>query len=399
MICELVASSVEQCQVSNRKFSMAKAYVPGLTISRQTVWHSKRLLPIPGEVLASVGDVVSARQGVARAQLPGEPYPVNIARLLQVSPSDVPKFLLKKLGDPISMDEELAWTGGLFGWSPRSVCAPCGGVVESISPITGQVLIRSEPQIIEVAAYLSGVVTEVVPQEGVVVTSRAAVVQGIFGIGSEAYGEIVLAGQSPEETLTEDILNSSYRGKIVVGGGRMTEEAVRKAADLGISALVSGGIDDSDLREILGYDLGVAITGTEKLGTTLVITEGFGEIPMARRTFELFKSKVGCYASCNGATQIRAGVMRPEVVIPEVEQNNLAISVETGRPQEPVFLTDGAAVRIIRDPWFGVIGKVLKLPHEQLLLDSGAKARVLIVALADGRHVTVPRANVELLET
>ena len=58
---------------------------------------------------------------------------------------------------------------------------------------------------------------------------------------------------------------------------------------------------DQDLRDILGYDLGVAITGTERIGTTLVITEGFGEIAMADRTFQLLKSRVGHEASVSGA--------------------------------------------------------------------------------------------------
>ncbi len=49
---------------------------------------------------------------------------------------------------------------------------------------------------------------------------------------------------------------------------------------------------------------------------TLVITEGFGKMAMAHRTFDLLKSKQGMKASVNGATQIRAGVMRPEVIVP-----------------------------------------------------------------------------------
>ena len=79
----------------------------------------------------------------------------------------------------------------------------------------------------------------------------------------------------------------------------------------GAAALVSGGIDDEDLKEFLGYDLGVAITGNEQLGLTVIVTEGFGEIAMAQRSFDLLHSHVGDVASVNGATQIRAGVMRP----------------------------------------------------------------------------------------
>ena len=60
---------------------------------------------------------------------------------------------------------------------------------------------------------------------------------------------------------------------------------------VGAAALVSGGIDDQDLKEILGYDLGVAVTGSEKIGLTLIVTEGFGEIAMAERTFRLLASR------------------------------------------------------------------------------------------------------------
>jgi len=58
---------------------------------------------------------------------------------------------------------------------------------------------------------------------------------------------------------------------------------------LGAKAIVVGGIEDATLRSFLGYDIGVAITGSEKKGLTVVATEGFGEMRMAQRTFDLFK--------------------------------------------------------------------------------------------------------------
>ncbi|MEZ6067749.1 MAG: hypothetical protein R3B90_19025 [Planctomycetaceae bacterium] len=60
-------------------------------------------------------------------------------------------------------------------------------------------------------------------------------------------------------------------------------------------------------------------------------------------------------------------------------------------------LATGAKVRIIRDPWFGAIGTVAEMPAEPQRLDSGSKARVLVVERGDGERVTVPRANVELV--
>jgi hypothetical protein len=55
-------------------------------------------------------------------------------------------------------------------------------------------------------------------------------------------------------------------------------------------------------------------------------------------------------------------------------------------------------VRIIRDPYFGLIGEVSKLPPEPHVLESGSKARVLEVKFTSGESVVVPRANVELIE-
>ena len=66
----------------------------------------------------------------------------------------------------------------------------------------------------------------------------------------------------------------------------------------------------------MGYRLGVAITGTENLDTSLVVTEGYGNIKMSERTYNLLKLHDGKFVSINGATQIRAGVIRPEIVIP-----------------------------------------------------------------------------------
>jgi hypothetical protein len=201
--------------------------------------------------------------------------------------------------------------------------------------------------------------------------------------------------KSPDEDLTHDQITIAHAGKIIIGGRRITGDAVRKAISMKVAAIVSGGIDDHDLRQILGYDLGVAVTGTEKIGTTLIVTEGFGDIAMARRTFDLLVAHADREASVNGATQIRAGVMRPEILIPLAEPlpdnsadaGHLIGSLELGVP-----------IRIIHEPHFGSLGSVFRLPHEQVLLASESMARVVEVKLADGSLVMVPRANVELIE-
>ena len=139
----------------------------------------------------------------------------------------------------------------------------------------------------------------------------------------------------------------------------------------------------------------LAITGSEEVGLTLIVTEGFGDIAMAERTFNLLASREGADAAVNGATQIRAGVLRPEIVIPWTDRVKASETVST---QSAGYLEIGVPVRVIRDPYFGQIGSVSALPSEPRVLESGSKARVLEVQFDSGEDVIIPRANVELIE-
>ena len=66
---------------------------------------------------------------------------------------------------------------------------------------------------------------------------------------------------------------------------------------------------------------------------------------------------------------------------------------------EPAGLEIGDIVRVIREPWFGKIGKAVDLPPDLTALDTEAKVRVLKVQLDDnGEIVTLPRANIEKIE-
>jgi hypothetical protein len=374
---------------------MGQAYTPGLQVTRRKTHRCRRVLPIKGDVLVKAGDRVGARQVVARTFMPGDVTPVNVANLLSLPPVDVPECMLKKEGERVEVGEPLAQTKGLFGRFKATVKSQHAGTIETISGVTGQVILRGEPQPVQVEAYLAGTVAEVLPGEGVVIEADVSFVQGIFGIGGETHGRIRLAAVSHDQELVADMITPDMKDCVVIGGGRIWHEAVQKAKAVGVAAVVGGGIDDQDLALVLGYDLGVAITGTEDVGLSLIVTEGFGDIAMAERTFELLRSREGHQASVNGATQIRAGVLRPEIVIPLTGEE---AAQEPESRHATGVLEVGRLVRIIRDPYFGLLGTVAGLPAQPQALGSESKARVLEVALPSGRSVVVPRANVELIE-
>ncbi|MCA9727800.1 MAG: hypothetical protein KC729_08970 [Candidatus Eisenbacteria bacterium] len=295
---------------------MAHAYTPGLRVAARTRITKTRRLPLKGQVVVQKGAVVSAETVVARTELPGNVRAEKAASILGVHQQDLETYMLKKVGDPVQKGEVIAMAKSFFGLFKSVVKSPVDGSLEVVSSVTGQVILREPPIPVEVNAYIDGTVTEVIPEEGVVVEAVGAFVQGIFGVGGESAGVLEPVVQSPDQELSPDLLKPEHKDRIVIGGSRVHRAAVDRARELGIRGIVVAGIDDADLREILGYDLGVAITGHESLGLTVVVTEGFGRMTMAARTFDLLTRFAGKKASINGATQIRAGVMRPEVIVP-----------------------------------------------------------------------------------
>ncbi|MFA6317314.1 MAG: hypothetical protein WC943_07840 [Elusimicrobiota bacterium] len=373
---------------------MAHAYTPGLKVVPSIRMRRRRLLPIPGEVKVQVGDKVKGTDIVAQTQLPGKVHLVNVANRLGIAPEEIRHFLRKKEGDQVFENESLAQNEPFLGlkFLQTVVPSPITGSVESVSEVTGQVILREPPRLLNLTGYIDGQIVEVIPKSGVVVETEGTFIQGIFGVGGEAHGPITIAVESPDEDLLPEFLTEAHKGQVVIGGAHASWETLQKAKAVGVSGIVVGGINDKDLRQLLGYDIGVAVTGQEQIGFTLIVTEGFGVITMAEHTFNLFKRRQGHIASISGATQIRAGVLRPEIVVPGLLEGKIPEAAERGA------LTVGDPVRVIREPHFGVIGRVSALPSELTKIGTESCVRILEVTLEKGERVVVPRANVELLE-
>ncbi|MCH8978825.1 MAG: hypothetical protein IH945_06230 [Armatimonadetes bacterium] len=371
---------------------MGSAYTPGLTVSGDTVVRRTRRLPIRGEVLVRVGDSVEPNDTLAKAMLPGPQQAIKLAEALGVEAGELGAFFKLKVGDPVEKGQLVAETKGIWGLFKKEVHSEFEGTIEAVSEVTGHVLVREPSVPVEMSCYIRGRIVEVMESEGAVVEARCALVQGIFGVGGERNGTLRVAVDSPDEVFDASHVQEGDAGKILVGGAGTTYEGIMRAAEAGVVGLIVGAVRDMDLTKFLGYDIGVAITGQEDISLTLIVTEGFGRLRMAQRTFELMKSLDGKSASINGATQIRAGVIRPEIIVPLAEAAGTAPAGVQAQA-----LAVGTPIRVIREPYFGQLGSVTGLPAQLQTVDSGARVRVLTAKLEDGQDVTVPRANVEII--
>lgn len=374
--------------------NVAHAYTPGLKIKRIEQVRKERVLPIEGTVLVEVGDEVDFNSTLARTEIPGDAEILNVSEILDVDPGDVFDYSLKKKGDTFEEGELLAKNVAFWGLVKKFVYAPFSGTIESVSGLTGQIIVRQHNVPLEINAYIKGKVVEVLPKKGAIIETKAAFIQGIFGFGGENHGEIAVVVGSPEELLTEEKVGPEHQGKVIVGGSGVTDEAYQRALEVGVKGIVVGGLDVEDLIEILGEDIGVAITGEENIDITVIATEGFGALPISERTFNLLKTMEGRMSAINGATQIRAGVLRPEIIIPYDNPDE----IDESKEEFLDGMIKGSLVRIIRAPYFGEIAKVKDLPIDLQRVESGSRVRVIELELEDGKAVIVPRANVEIIE-
>tara|TARA_Y100001970_G_scaffold10421_1_gene12332 strand:+ start:6764 stop:7885 length:1122 start_codon:yes stop_codon:yes gene_type:complete len=370
---------------------MSKSYTPGLKILKSTKVAKNRLLPLKGKVHVNVDDSVESNTIVASTEIPGNVHMLNISNELNVDANQILDCMFVKEEDYVSKGQVIAQNKGIFGLFKSEVKAPIDGQIMNISKITGQVVISEKPLPINVDAYIPGTVTNIYNKEGVSINSLGTFIQGIIGIGGEKKGIIKMLVDKPSDKINISMIDDSLKDHIIICGSYINYDIYQKAKAVGVKGIVCGGIDYNTVSKILGYSLGVAITGTENT-TTLILTEGFGEIYMAGRTFDLLKDNENKIASINGATQIRAGVLRPEIFIASNKDDS-----SQDFSENDLIISEGSIVRVIREPYFGKLGKIINLPYELVEMKSETKVRVAEVEFDDNSKEIIPRANLEVI--
>ena len=363
------------------------AYTSGLIIKKNTEITKERRLPIKGKVLCSKGDSVDYDTIIAQGEIKGHLATFHFTRELGVNPENIEKYLLPKIGDSIHQGDVLGKTGSFFGIFKTSVKSPYTGVLEYINKETGSIGIRLDSVKINLNAYIKGTVTHIIENEGAVISTKGTYIQGIFGIGGEKFGKLKMTVLSPEQNL--EIIPHDIKDCILVSGKDITYDTLKKCEEAGVCGIIAGSVSDTVIKEYTGKELGVAITGDENTKLTIIITEGFGSIPMSQSTFDILKEINGKNISISGATQIRAGVIRPEIIMSENTSSAETALTDT-------TLSVGSKIRIMSEPYLCRYGFVTKIFTEPILLETGCTASCVEVDL-NGEKAIIPRTNIEII--
>ncbi|MEJ2208673.1 MAG: hypothetical protein P8129_06505 [Anaerolineae bacterium] len=318
------------------------------TITPVTTIRRERLLPAAGQVLVRPGEMVG------------------------------PKYVRKSPGDAVQANEVIASPKGLLGRLRGGLRSPVNG--EVIDVREGLILIQSASTTYELTAHLKGQVTNVMPQRGVVISAVGALIQGVWGSGGEAEGVLKVLVDNPQRPLRARSIDVSCHGTIVVGGRILDEKALEQGVEAKVRGVVAGSVS-AELCPFL-----------ESLPYPVIITEGFGALPMSDPVFALLHANMGQQAMLGATTLTRWGARRPEILVP--------LRAEDEKPPEearPRPLEVGDRVRILRAPHLGSVGRIEDLLDRPQAIESGARVLAARVDLGDGESVVVPLANLEVI--
>lgn len=315
---------------------------------------------------------------------------IEVAKPLGVSPFLIKNYLTVNEGKFVFTGQTIAKKVTEGKW--KIVTSPLYGRVEKVSREKGTVVIAPIFKTTDVHAYVKGIVSRVIPGKGVEIASFAHVVHGVFGIGGQSWGPIRVV----EGNLSK---RSDLSGAVVVMRGTVRPEDLEVLNEVGAKGLVAGSISLTTLNGYAVQPFNPALTGNEDVPYPVIVTEGFMSTEMDRGTWQVFEQLEGMLASLSGATHIRAGVIRPEVIIPCGYPENIHKQEHDAESEKKsvCIATDvspGKAVKVVRGPYFGAVGVVLESSFETVRIETGASAELCTVRLYDGSVIRVPRANI-----
>jgi uncharacterized protein (TIGR01319 family) len=211
---------------------------------------------------------------------------VEVAKELGVEPDKLGPYLKVKPGDEV--DRGL-WLASVFhGGEFKFVASPVRGKVSRIDKHFGIVLIEPLLEELQVKAWLPGIV-ESVSDRGCAIVGNGTVITGVWGSGGETAGTLTFAAVEPGKVVVRDFADAA---------------TLAEAKNRGAAGLICAGVNLQDVLE-------------PNPPFTIVVLGGFGEQRLPDDIREVLAGHEGRLALLDGTTQLRVGVHRPRVILPE----------------------------------------------------------------------------------
>jgi hypothetical protein len=335
--------------------------------------HRNRVLPINGTVTVRKGQKVNEKDIVAEATLPSHHILIDVVQAFGLAdPKLAASFIKRNAGEMLGEHDIIAETGGLFS---RIIRTPKPGKVITIRD--GLVLIETDSSSISLNALYPGVVTEIIPDHGVVIETSGAILQAAWGNGLAGSGPIICKTETRTGELVFSSLEVTARGSVLVGGTCSNPDILAQAAMLPIAGLVLGTMPSS-MRELV-----------MKQPYPVLLLDGFGITGMNSSSWKLLYSLANKECIVNAETVGGLTPQKPEIIVYGPVEDENAASAK--------MFTSGQLVRIHADPYVGQTGKIEKILPGTVTLPNGLKVAAASIIMDNNERKTIPVANLDVI--
>lgn len=380
-----------------------KQFAPAkLRVEKNVVTRIRRFLRGKGILKVAVGQQVAPEEIIGSSTLSSGFRTLNLATLLSVSPSDVARYLTRKVGQIIYKGELLASKKGFLFSKQKMVTAPTDGILDFLNSKTGELRMSFIPKKVNLPAGVYGIVEAVDNENGlVVIRTKVSKIYGMFGSGGSRDG-ILLILNTKNSLVSKPAILTKYDGHVLVGRNLFFKDAIASSISAGVNGIITGGINAKDYRAMAGGRLIFPKKLDNDIGISIVICEGFGSIPIGIDIFEMLSEYEGKFVSIDGN--------RAQILLPSFESSSITLVKNTKLPglsdgdfalnltyEERILeLKKGLWVRVVGNSYPGEQGKIIAINESRTLLPSGVKAYLVTIEGAR-RKIQVPVDSCEVI--
>jgi hypothetical protein len=264
---------------------------------RRDTWTADHPLPIGGTKRAQIGQPVRAGEIIATGATVASALRVSGARRLGLSAEDLERELRVQVGSDVVARTVLARTGRRFA---RSVTSPVDGRFLHVT-VDGDLYIAPIVDRWAVRATLDGIVSR---SDDAVITveGEAWCLQGAAAYGPDAVGELTLVVDGPDADVSPARIDVRLRGRIIVGGARVSAEVIMRAHACDVAGLVAAAAPPAGLRVVYGDAVTASGLPTREDRPTVLCLVGFGSAALPRAMYGTLAAMAGARAAIHTAS-------------------------------------------------------------------------------------------------
>lgn len=323
---------------------------------------------------------------------------VHLANQLNIAPKIAVEFLKRKIGQTIYKGELLAQRDGFWGFKKTILLASADGILDFYDAVTGILRIKLIPHKERLISGVFGLVANIDTKSAeITVKTLAYQMYGVAGSGMERSGILKVIG--PRNLLVSSKqINQGLGGSIIVGGAMVFTDALQKAVHSEVSGIISGGFNLADLKAMRGGSLDFSREIFSDVGLSVMVTEGFGAIPIGDDIYDILKVHNDRFALLDGN---KAKLILPTGDARSIIQIQKLQTVDSTGLGGKSFSTDelraGVKVRVIASLDMGAVGVVDSIDKTPTKLPSDILVNMATILTKTGK-IRVPTKNLEVLD-